>query len=154
MSYTIEYIERLEQQLSDARNQLGIANDVANKWRDKAKVLQLLSSLKITEYELLVDEPSLRSVVLRCRPRHVNGGITDLWAIQRGSDCLCKVPNKRGYYTFDYEPLPSSRDGNYYIDYRFNDAIEAYDFWNTFRAKILATQDEYLDFVKKVNGKQ
>lgn len=113
----------------------------------------MLKNLKITEYELLVDPPALRTIVLRCRPRRANGEIIDLWAIQRGSECLCKIPNKHGYFTFDYEPLPSNRDESYYIDYRFNDAIEAYDFWNSFRAKILATQNEWLEFVKTVRGK-
>jgi hypothetical protein len=36
MSYILDFVDRLEQEARDARNQLELANEVANKWRDES----------------------------------------------------------------------------------------------------------------------
>lgn len=56
MDYTLDYIDRIEQEARDARNQLETANDVADKWRDEANklkdALEQIASLDIgTEAE-------------------------------------------------------------------------------------------------------
>lgn len=112
-----------------------------------------LVGLKISEYTLLFDEKSLRTVVLKLRQRRLpDGRIVDLWAISQSGDCLGKTPDQHGYFTFDFEPLPSSRDELHYQEYRFDSAEEAYQFWLDNRPKILATQDEWLEFIRVIRG--
>lgn len=40
MSYTLDFIDGLEQSNSDLRNQLQIANETADKWRDEAEAFR------------------------------------------------------------------------------------------------------------------
>jgi len=108
----------------------------------------MIQNLKITEYELLFDKPALRSVVLQLR----RGRGCERWSISRAGDCLSKTPNEHGYFTFDYEPLPSSRDDEYYHEYRFDTAEEAYQFWVDNRSKIPATQTEWFEFIRMVRS--
>jgi hypothetical protein len=108
----------------------------------------MLENLKITEYELLYDKKSLRSVVLQLR----RGRGCERWLISRAGDCLGKTPNAHGYFTFEYEPLPSSRDDDYYREHRFDSAEKAYQFWIENRNKILATQREWIEFVRMTRG--
>jgi hypothetical protein len=48
--------------------------------------------------------------------------------------------------------LPSSRDDDYYREHRFDNAEEAYQFWIENRNKILATQREWIEFVRMMRG--
>ena len=43
------------------------------------------------------------------------------WAIRCGGRCMSKITK-----SFDYEPLPSSRDDEFFDEYRFNTPEEAY----------------------------
>jgi len=108
----------------------------------------MLENLKITEYELLFDERSLRRVVLRLQRERGN----ECWSISRAGDCLNKTPSAHGYFTFKYEPLRSSRDDAYYREHRFDNAEKAYQFWTENRDKILATQEELIEFVRMTRG--
>jgi len=111
--------------------------------------MKSLKSLKITEYELMWDQSSLRRVSLQLR----RGLGCERWAIvQNTGNCLGKTPNEHGYFTFDYEPLPSSRDDDYFREYRFVTPEEAYQFWQENRCWILATPAERMAFVKKMRG--
>jgi len=104
-----------------------------------------VAKLPVTEYELFYDEESQRSVTLA----QIRGtGCVVRWAIKQGSECLNKVPVRGGYYMFSTEPLPSSRDDDYYQDHRFATADEAYDFWMAKRRKILVTKTDWEAFVR------
>jgi len=107
-----------------------------------------MKNLKVTEYELAWDQPSLRAVSLQLRRGHYG----ERWAIVQDDtgSCLGKTPNEYGYFTFDYEPLPSSRDDDYFREYRFDTAESAYRFWQENREWILATPAEQMAFVKEV----
>ena len=112
--------------------------------------ITMLKNLKITEYELLWNEPSLRCISLQIR----RGIGCERWAIARGDhDCLGKTSNSYGYFIFARESLSSSRDDAYFREYRFDTAEEAFRFWQDNRQYILATPEEYLEFVRMAKRK-
>jgi len=49
------------------------------------------------------------------------------WAIRKSSLCLSKKTKE-----WEYEPMPSSRDDEYYEEFRFSSLEEAITFWETF----------------------
>ena len=99
--------------------------------------MKKLTDLKILQYELAFDPGRLVSVVLE-RVRSFTG---DKWAIRRGGCALGKTPVE-GFFYFDLEPMPSSRDANYLLDHRWPSAEKALEFWNRGRNYILATAKE------------
>jgi hypothetical protein len=65
------------------------------------------------------------------------------WAIRIGDQqALGKTADKDGFYSFDIESLPSSRDDDYYEEYRWLSAEEAFIFWQKNRHIIAATGPE------------
>jgi len=94
-----------------------------------------MNNLKVLEYELLFDQETLRSITIQCR-RSYSG---ERWSINDGQMSLGKTPDRNGYFVFSIEPLPSSRNDKYYLEYRFNTVASAYMFWLKNRPKILAT---------------
>lgn len=49
------------------------------------------------------------------------------WAVRRGNSVMSKLTGD-----FDYEPLPSNRDDNFYIKYRFTSPEAAAKCWSYF----------------------
>lgn len=109
-----------------------------------------LADLEVTQYELHWEQKTLCSVFLE-RVR----GQSDIkrWAIrQHRGNCLGKTPESNGYFFFTYESLPSSRDEDYYREYRWSTAVEAHEFWVKNRKRIAATPIEYLEIVREMRG--
>ena len=99
--------------------------------------MKTLTDLKILQYELAFDPERLAPVVLE----RVYGSVGERWAIRRTGCALCRDP-EAGFFRFDLEPMPSSRDVNYLLDHRWASAEKALEFWNRNRRYILATARE------------
>lgn len=100
-----------------------------------------LADLKVASYELLYDEAESTLVLLEM----VRGRGCIRWAIRRHSSALGKTAI-HGRHFFQIEPLPSSRDDDYYEEYRWPTAEAALTFWNENRPNIIATSAEHYDF--------
>ena len=105
----------------------------------------MLSDLPVLRYELLY-EPHFNTVFIEKR----YGIDCDRWAIATsGRDCLSKEPTPDGRYLFYLESMPSDRDDEYYQEFRFDTAEDAYAFWVDNRASIVATQMERLEYFSR-----
>lgn len=85
----------------------------------------MLEDLKVIEYELAVVDGFFYNVTLRLR----SGINRERWSISLGDSCLSKTPDERGRLGFEFELIPSSRTEDYYREYRFDTAENAYRFW-------------------------
>ena len=65
------------------------------------------------------------------------GKTIERWAIRQGGNVLRKTPNDEGMYFFEYEPMPSSRDDEFYKEFRWDTKEDAYDFWERNRHRIV-----------------
>ena len=81
----------------------------------------------------VVDNPSFRDLVFLRQTRKKPAS----YGIYR-SDHYCL--SKQGEW--DYEPLPSSRDDEYYENHRWNSALDAAKFYSTLRNKILKGNED------------
>ena len=104
----------------------------------------MLDDLEATQYELHWNADTLRGVYLE----QVRGYGVKRWAIRRGGDCLGKTPSDAGYFFFISELQPSSRDEDYYREYRWESAEVAYKFWLDNRLCIAVTHRDYLAFME------
>lgn len=105
-----------------------------------------LEDLKILQYGLGFDDTRLDSIILE----RIYGINCERFGIRRaGGSVLGKEPDEHGYFHFQWEPIPSSRDDEFYAEFRWSSAEEALEFWNTNRAKIVATNSECRVFYNK-----
>jgi len=104
-----------------------------------------LEDLKILQYELDFDDTRGDSIILE----RIYGINCERFGIRRGGSVLGKEPDEYGYFHFQREPIPSSRDDEFYAEYRWSSVEEALEFWNTNRAGIIATSSEYHVFYNK-----
>jgi len=97
-----------------------------------------LADLPVVAYELLHDKRDDDNVLLEM----VRGRGVVRWAIRRRGDALGKTPINNHYF-FQCESLPSSRNDDYYNEYRFTTPEEALSFWNKHRPHIIVTALEH-----------
>lgn len=98
-----------------------------------------MKGLKVLKYELEFDGDRMCPITL---DRAIGLGV-ERWAIRIGDEqALCKVADEDGLYHFYHEVLPSSRDDNYYAEFRWASDKAALKFWHDNRSKILATSRE------------
>ncbi len=98
-----------------------------------------LDTLKIMSYELKWDSVFQGNVTLE----RIYGINIERWVIRLHSkNALGKTPCERGFFHFTEEPSPSSRDEEYYHEYRWSSALSALQFWNDNRDRIVASHTE------------
>ena len=79
----------------------------------------------VLTYGLSFDENRLQWVTIEATKydEQTNEPIT--WAVRRGGSVMSKFTG-----SFDYEPLPSSRDDDFFDEYRFSTPEEAAECWS------------------------
>lgn len=75
-------------------------------------------------YLLKFDSQRLEQTKIEATLFDDNGKPTS-WAIRKSGTCFSKITNE-----FHYEPLPSSRDEDFFNEFRFNSEREALICWN------------------------
>lgn len=102
-----------------------------------------MTGIKLTpiQYELEFDEESMTEITLD----RVRGIGCFRWAIRNMEMALGKTL-KGGCYHFSPEILPSSREDEYYREFRWETKEEALEFWIENRPRILATPRERYAF--------
>ncbi len=78
----------------------------------------------VLTYGLLFDKSKMEWITIEATNyNEENSPIA--WAVRQGRTCMSKFSGR-----FDYEPSPSSRDNDFFNEYRFNTPEEAARRWN------------------------
>lgn len=79
----------------------------------------------VLTYGLLFDKNRLQWVIIEATKYDEETSNPITWAIRKGGSVMSKFTGK-----FDYEPIPSSRNDNFFNEYRFSTPNEAAECWS------------------------
>mgnify|MGYP003425797941 FL=1 len=79
----------------------------------------------VLTYGLYFDKNRLQWVTIEATKYDEQTNVPITWAVRRGGSVMSKFTG-----SFDYEPMPSSRDDDFFNEYRFSTPDEAADCWS------------------------
>ena len=79
----------------------------------------------VLTYGLSFDKNRLQWVTIEATKYDEQTSVPTTWAVRRGDSVMSKITG-----SFDYEPMPSSRDDDYFNEYRFSTPDEAAECWS------------------------